>query len=251
MRNKIIVFIVALAGLFLNGCASNSAITRVNQPDRRLVIVPVKGQPICVRSIHTETVVGFGIIGGQVEQAMAAGSSEALCARLNQDANFDGERILAEECASLLKASPKVAFHDVTVAAADAAMPGSKRMEPSELQRFKVNCPNIFKWNGNFSDWKESPPAIGKAAVPGQHDVCLEVAYNIVILNHHNRIQPASIYFRLLDLETGEMLGFRGCFENFDINKVTESSDLKTFEADFRKCMNQCARKILVDFNLL
>ena len=252
MRNKIIrLFTLALAGLFLNGCASNSAIVRVNQPERSLVIVPVKGQPICVRSIHTATVVGLGIIGGQVEQAIATGSSEALCVRLNQDTNFDGERILAEECASLLKASPKVAFHDVTVAAADATMSGIKSMEPSEQQRFKVNCPNIFKWNGVFSDWEKSPPIMGKVTTSGQHEVFLEVVFNIVVLNHHNRIQPASIYFRLLDSETGEMIGFRGCFENFDINKVTATSDLKIFEADFRKCMKDCARKILGDFNLL
>ena len=77
-----------LALCLLVGCATNSGVTRVNQPDRTLVVVPVKGQPIIVRSIHTASVVLGGVIGGQIEQALATGSADTLCARLNRYANF-------------------------------------------------------------------------------------------------------------------------------------------------------------------
>jgi hypothetical protein len=194
MRNKIISLLgVALAGVFLTGCATNSGVTRVNHSDRSLIVVPVKGQPICVRSIHTSTVVGLGIIGGQIEQAATSGSSETLCARLNQYNGFNGERILAEECVKLLQSSPKVAFRDVTIAPQDAAMPGLRNMEVSEQQQFKVNCPNIFKWYGNFSDWRKSPPVADSLSVMEQRPVFLEVTFNMVILNHRNKIDPAII----------------------------------------------------------
>jgi hypothetical protein len=252
MRNKLInITGLVLAGLFLCGCATNSAVTGVNKPDRSLIIVPVKGQPICVRSIHTASVVGLGVVGGQIEQAAATGSSQSLCVRLNQDTNFNGERILAEECAKLLRSSPKVAFCNVAVHPLDSAMPGIKGMESSEQQRFKVNCPNIFKWNGNFSDWRKGSSVASNLPSTDQRKVFLEVAFNIVVLNHRNKIEPASIYMRIIDAETGKVLGFSGSFENFDITEVTESSNLQIFESDFRKCMNESARKVLRNLNLL
>ena len=252
MQNKIIGLLsLTLVGLFLNGCATNSAITHVNKPDRSLVVVPVKGQPISVRSIHSSVVAGFGILGGQLERAATTSSSEALCARLNQDTNFKGERILAEECAKLLQSSPKVAFHDVTVHPLDAAMPGVKDMEASEQQRFKVNCPNIFKWTSNASDWKKGPPVVTSLPATSQHAVFLEVTFMMVVLNHNNKIDPAIINVRLIDSETGEMLGFSSSAETYKITAVTGDSDLATFESDFRKCMNESARKMLGDLNLL
>jgi hypothetical protein len=251
MRNKIIGLLgLALAGLFLTGCATNSAVTRVNKPDRSLVVVPVKGQPIILRNIHTSAVVGFGLVGGLIEKTAATSSSETLCARLNQDTNFNGERILAEECAKLLKSSPKVAFHDVVVHPIDSAMPRIKDMESSEQQRFKVNCTYIFKWNENFSDWRKSPP-VGSSLPTSRRAVFLEVTFLQVILNHQNMLQPATIYVRLIDSETGEALGYGYSSQTFDITEVTQNCDLQAFESDFRKCMNESARKVLHDLNLL
>ena len=252
MPNQMIGLLgLVFAGLFLAGCATNSAVARMNQPNRSLVVVPVKGQPISVRSIHASTAIGFGIIGGQIEQAATTSSSGALCARLNQDASFDGERILAEECAKLLQASPKVAFRAVTVQPTDAAMPGVKDMEASEQQRFKVNCPNVFKWSGNLSEWKKGPPVAGNVSATGQHTVFLEVTFRMVVLNHHDKIDPAILDVRLVDAETGEMLGFSSSAETYKITAVTGDIDLGTFESDFRKCMNESARKMLGDLNLL
>ena len=239
-----------LALCFLSGCATNSAVLRVNQPDRSLVVVPVKGQPIMVRSLHTTTFVLGGIIGGQIEQAMATGSSESLCARLNQYTNFNGERILAEESAKLLKTSPKSSFRDVTVRPFDGAMPDTRNMEPSEQRQFKVNCPNLSRWSDNFYAWKASPSVSNERIGNGRRVVFLEVTFFSLWLNHQDRIE-ALIFMRVTDPENGEMPGFAGLSENYDISAVTTSSDLRSFEADFRKIMNEAASKLLRDLNLL
>jgi len=242
---------ISLALCFLVGCATNSAVLRVNQPDRSLLVVPVKGQPIMVRSLHTATFVLGGIAGGQIEQAMATGSSASLCARLNQDTTFNGERILAEECGKLLRTSTKCAFHEVTIHPQDAAMPLTKDMEPTEQKRFKVNCPNIHKWGMNYDAWKAGPPAAGTLPSRGQRPVCLEATIFAIFLNHGSELQGTSIWMRVIDPETGEVVGFTGLIDSFDITKVTETSDLRTFESDFRKVMHEVASKLLCDLNLL
>ena len=254
MRNKIIYLLgLALAGLFLAGCASNSASTRVNQPDRSLVIVPVKGQPIVVHSLHLASFLVGGVVGTMIEQKATASAAELLAARLNQDANFNGERMLAEECASLLKTSPKVSFREVTVAPQDGVMPGAKNLAAGEQQRFKAydNSRNISQWDDVFSAWKKSPPLAGKITDASQRAVYLEVTFKLVFMKNGKTIEPAYVYMRLVDAETGETMAFSYFFVTYSMNKVTSSSDLGTFEADFRKCMSKAARYGLKDLNLL
>lgn len=240
-----------LALCFLVGCATNSGVKRVNQPDRSLVVVPVKGQPIIVRSIHTASTVFGGVVGGLIEQSLSTDSSNTLCARLNQYSKFNGERILAEESVKLLRASPKVGFHEVSLHPLDAAMPGITQLPPAEQTRFKVNPSCTFKWNDNFYAWKASPPVASSSLLIKQRTVFLEVTFLMVILNHQDTLAPAAIYMRVIDATSGEMLGFTGSFENYDISEVTASSDLSVFEADFRKSMNKTARNLLRDLNLL
>ena len=253
MQNKMINLLgLALAGLFFTGCASNSAIRLVNQPDRSLVIVPVKGQPINVHSIHSSTVIGFGLVGAIVERSMAANPSEILCEHLNQDTNFDGNRILAEECANILKTSSKVAFHDVTIHPLDVGMPGGKEMPASEQPQFKATWHNAGEWVDLISKWRKSPPVVDNPGVTGKRAVYLEVNLGEVYLNHGDQIGPAIIFWRLVDSETGKPLGDSrsSVYKKYDITAVTTTSDLRIFETDFRRCMNESARVALSDLGL-
>ncbi|MEI7768150.1 MAG: hypothetical protein WCJ97_12020 [Phycisphaerae bacterium] len=234
----------------LVGCANNQAVALVNRPERCLVVVPVKGQPVIVRSIHEASVIGLGIIGGQIEQAATNQASETLCARLNQHVNFNGERIMAEECVKLLRASSRVAFHEVVVHPQDARMPGVAAMESNEQKRFKVNCTNVFAWNDNFSAWKTSPPVISNPP-SSRREVFLEVSLFQVILYHRDQLAPMFICIRMVDPETGQYLRMVYATQTYDITPVTEVSDLQIFDADFRKCIQETVRGALHDLDLL
>lgn len=254
MQNKIIgLLVLTLGGLFMAGCASNSAITHVNQPDRTLVVVPVKGQPIVVHSLHLASFLAGGVVGTMIEQQSTASAAERLGTRLNQDASFNGERMLAEECANLLKTSPKVSFREVTVAPQDGELPGVKNFAAGEQQRFKAydNSRNISQWDDIFSAWKKSPPVAGNITAAGQRAVYLEVTFKLVFLKNGKTIEPAYIYMRLVDAVTGEALALSDFFVTYSMSKVTSSSDLRVFESDFRQCMVKAARYGLKDLNLL
>ena len=253
MRKQIISLLgLALAGLFLTGCASNSAITRVNTPERSLVIVPVKGQPIVLHSLHMASFLSGGVVGTMIEQKSTASAADLLCARLNQDGNFNGERTLAEECANLLKNSPKVSFRDVTVAPQDEVLLETRKLPAGEQQRFKVySSGNISQWDDIFSNWKKSPPVAGSTTPANHRAVFLEVTFKIVWFNHGSTIEPAYIYMRMVDAETSETLALSYFFVTYSMNKVTSRSDLGIFEADFRKCMTKAARYGLKELNLL
>jgi hypothetical protein len=183
---------------------------------------------------------------------MATSRSEILCAHLNQDTNFDGERILAEECANILKASSKIAFHDVTVHSLDMGMPGGKEMADGEQQRFKATWHNSAEWSDLVSKWRKSPPVVGNLEVTEKSVVFLEVALVEVYLNHNDKIDPAIICWRVVDPITGKPLGDSVSipFTGFNITEVTTTSDYRFFESDFRKCMNHYSRIALHNLGL-
>jgi len=255
---------VALVFLSAGGCASNPAydgfgdngtVAAVNKSDRALVVVPVKGQPIMVRTI-TVPAWAFSLailpaVGvGQMEQAAATKINEVRCARLNQNTELNAERILAEECVRLLKASPKTAFQSTTVHPNDAVMSWTQDLEPAEHQHFKVNCPNIVKWVGLFEDWQKRPVAAGSNPVPGQRVVYLETTMVCSIMNDGNSLMT-QVGLRMIDAGTGETLRIATSSHGGPITQVTESSDLKVFASELRNFMSICAEAALRDMGLL
>ncbi len=244
MRNKTIGLLgLVLAELLLCGCATDSIVTRVNKPDRSLVVVPVKGRPIDIKNIH----IG-GLLVGPIELALTKNSSEVLCARLNQYTSFNGERILAEETAKLLRTSPKVAFHDIIIDPLDSAMPGIKNLGPKEQQRFMTGWPDseLTRITGRYYFSRPITPT----TPTNQYVVSLEVTLAWLCLNHNDSLE-GDIVIRMIDLETGKIIRRGSCHRIFKITEVTGNSDLQIFESDFRQCMNKSAKYLLSTWNLL
>lgn len=218
--------------------------------------MPVKGQPIGVMSVHVGTVFAGGLVGALIEESATSSSRGTLCDRLNRDTHFHGERILAEECASLLRSSSKIKCRDVTVHPLDLAVPGTKEMEPAEQQKFKSSrsISNTYVWRGKISEWLKGPSVAGNCLAPGKRPLYLEVTLSEVKLNQNKNITAEKgICIRLIDPETGKIIGSSktGMIDSFDISEVTTSSDLRTFESDFRRGMNKFARQMLADLGLL
>jgi len=239
------------------GCAGPGAaiVPEVsNAATKKLVVFPVRGQPVSVMWQHDSTFVLGGLVGAAIEAGASASHRSGMIERLNRDAaDFEPTRVLAEECVKLLRDSSEVKFQSVELSAETLDLPGASALWAQETRPFK-GLEHHNKWLRLSCNWHraKSPAPSADVLKQASDSLALEVTFVWSWLNHSDELQLVPMMV-LRDPSNGEVVGRSGLMEvpKTHISPVTEDSDLRQFEHDFRLAANNAALQALRRMKLL
>jgi hypothetical protein len=234
--------------LLTSGCTYNKATTLKGPSQKSVLVVPVKGPAIQLLYQHTSVAVFGGLLGTSIEGAASETFRAELAQRLNQHTtNLQPDRILAEECAKLLRTCDRVAFRDVTVSPETLELEETKALLQDEPRPFVSDPTYGMQVFWLHRKWLKSPPRghYGLAPDAAQQTLVMETVLSTSTLNLGKKLELMAL-FRLADPSSGQILGStRFVIGTSEITPIKDTIDVEELERGFRVASQKASAEAL------